>query len=319
MILCLTHSGDFYTIDLVTKAITDLGYEAVRFNTDRFDHSSVFSYSNKNGNFNTACTIDGQIISLKDVKAVWNRKIWKIQAPKELDPGFATPYLREYNTARNIFFDSLDVPWMNDQKSDEAIASNKIKQLQLAASAGLSVPKTIMTNKKDEIKSFFYDDCKKQMITKMHGALSVSMDGSGAVFPTSQVQEDDLKQLEGLQYCPMIFQEFIQKEYELRIVYINGKFFTGKIATNTQKADWRQEHAGTYTWQAYELPHDIADKLTALMQKANLLFGAIDMIKNKAGEYVFLEVNPKGEWGMLQKDIGHPIAETIAEQLVKMI
>ena len=42
------------------------------------------------------------------------------------------------------------------------------------------------------------------------------------------------------------------------------------------------------------------------------------MIKsNEDGQYYFLEVNPTGEWGMLQRDLDLPIAENIAETLIK--
>jgi hypothetical protein len=36
----------------------------------------------------------------------------------------------------------------------------------------------------------------------------------------------------------MIFQPYIDKEYELRIIYIDGEFFTGMI-NNSENADWR--------------------------------------------------------------------------------
>lgn len=53
-----------------------------------------------------------------------------------------------------------------------------------------------------------------------------------------------------------------------------------------------------------------------MMQKMGLFFGAIDMIRHQDGRYIFLEVNPQGEWGMLQRDLSYPIGETIAEKLV---
>jgi glutathione synthase/RimK-type ligase-like ATP-grasp enzyme len=54
-----------------------------------------------------------------------------------------------------------------------------------------------------------------------------------------------------------------------------------------------------------------------MMNTMGLVFGAIDVIKQKDGQYVFLEVNPQGEWGMLQRDLGYPIGETIANKLVE--
>ena len=52
------------------------------------------------------------------------------------------------------------------------------------------------------------------------------------------------------------------------------------------------------------------------MSELGLVFGAIDMICTPAGEHVFLEVNPGGEWGMLERDLGLPIADAIARALL---
>ena len=51
------------------------------------------------------------------------------------------------------------------------------------------------------------------------------------------------------------------------------------------------------------------------MLRLGLRFGAIDMIVTPAGGHVFLEINPTGEWGMLERDLGHPISSAIAHAL----
>ena len=53
------------------------------------------------------------------------------------------------------------------------------------------------------------------------------------------------------------------------------------------------------------------------MSDLGLVFGAVDLICTPAGEHVFLEVNPSGEWGMLERDLGLPISEAIAEALTE--
>ena len=45
------------------------------------------------------------------------------------------------------------------------------------------------------------------------------------------------------------------------------------------------------------------------------MFGAFDLIQTPLEEYVFLELNPTGEWGMLERDLGYPISNAIAEAL----
>jgi glutathione synthase/RimK-type ligase-like ATP-grasp enzyme len=52
------------------------------------------------------------------------------------------------------------------------------------------------------------------------------------------------------------------------------------------------------------------------MDRLGLAYGAIDVIRTPDGNHVFLEVNPIGEWGMLQRDLGLPIADAIADALL---
>ena len=53
------------------------------------------------------------------------------------------------------------------------------------------------------------------------------------------------------------------------------------------------------------------------MSELGLVFGVVDLICTPGGEHVFLEVNPAGEWGMLQRDLGLPISEAIADALLE--
>ena len=120
----------------------------------------------------------------------------------------------------------------------------------------------------------------------------------------------------------MIFQNNIPKAYELRIAYVEGECFTGKIdASNSVKGkqDWRYSENDLAYWAPYELPIVEVNKIDELMKRFELSFGAIDMIRQPNGEYVFLEVNPSGEWGMLEKELGYPIATSIAKSLLNRI
>jgi glutathione synthase/RimK-type ligase-like ATP-grasp enzyme len=56
-------------------------------------------------------------------------------------------------------------------------------------------------------------------------------------------------------------------------------------------------------------------QLQAMLVRLGLSFGAFDLIETPSGEYIFLEINPVGEWGMLERDLDYPIADTIAKLL----
>lgn len=324
MILCLSHTQDYYTIDIVQKRLKELGKEVFRLNSDDFSHKLTFDYSGANGRLafrlrpGTNITIDAG-----EVEAVWYRKLWNIQPPPELDPDYLPIYFQEYDTMQRLFFDALEqVPWMNPLHQDHRVCGNKAMQLQAAGRAGLDVPLTLMTNDPEQVKEFFYNKCKGQMIAKLHGTLSRSMRGTGAFLPTTQIREEDLAGLDTLSYCPMIFQELVPKAYELRVAYVDGTVFAGKIDAGRSemgKTDWRAATDIRSPWETYRLPEETIRNIDRMMRDLGLLFGAIDIIRHTDGRYVFLEVNPQGEWGMLQRDLNHPIGETIAEKLLARV
>lgn len=323
MILCISHSNDYYTIDIVIKRLKELGKEVYRFNSDDFSNKLNFDYTGNSEGVSVTIQTSDLTFSSKDIEAVWYRKLWGIALPEDLNASFQSIYIQEYSTMRNLFFESLkNVPWMNPMKKDHEIAENKLEQLRLANDSGLQIPESLFTNDPKKVKDFFYLVCKGNMIAKLHGSLSRSMSGDTPFFPTTLIQEADLDNLDTLGYCPMIFQRNIAKAYELRIVYVDGVFFTGKInaaASAKGKTDWRVADDISLAWEPYVLPEEICSALTIMMKKMELFFGAIDMIRQKDGKYVFLEVNPQGEWGMIQRDLGYPIGETIAEKLVARI
>jgi hypothetical protein len=315
MVLCITHSADFYTIDIVQRSLEQAGISSFRLNTDEFAVSCRLNYNLQQ----TACLHTGdKNIRASDISGVWYRKMWKMKVPPELDPAYQQVFTKEYQTYLDIFFNQLShVPWMNWIRTDHAVGADKFMQLSAAHAAGLTVPASVFTNDAQTIHEFF-ESCNGDIIVKLHGSLSKSMEGNTPFFPTTRLSHKHLERLAELAYCPMIFQQYIPKDSELRIVYIDGDFFTGKIP-NDEATDWRAIRDRQITWQHYELPSQVCEKIIALMRQLGLTFGAIDMIKNKTGDYIFLEVNPQGEWGMLQKELKYPIGETIAKKLVTRI
>ena len=320
MILCLTHSNDFYTIDIVQQHLLKSGYSSFRLNTDEFATSYRLNYSLQSNIRECFISVNGQKIYASQIQAVWYRKLWNFKIPPELDPSYRDVFLKEYQTYLHIFFNSLNrVPWMNNIDADHAVCNDKLNQLMVAQAAGLKIPASVFTNETGIINNFF-EQCNGNMIVKLHGALSKSMDGNDRFFPTTRLALEDLANLDSLAYCPMIFQEYIPKAYELRIVYVDGEFFTGQITVDAEKyTDWRTATGIHMPWKKYTLPVELQYKIGKVMNELGLSFGAIDMIRHTNGEYVFLEVNPQGEWGMLQKHLSYPIGETIAEKLISRI
>lgn len=312
MILCITHSRDFYNIDLFFEYLTSKNIPYFRLNSDKLNHAQKISISQNSFELTDE---SGNRLKSEDVKSVWHRKSWRIDTPEELDEEYKKIFIQEYSTLRYNLFTSLErVPWINPLEIENKIDGNKMLQLNIAENNGLIVPETLFSNDAEAITAFFYTHCNRKMVAKLHGVISKSMGGENFL-STHIIDEDSLENIADIEYCPMIFQPYIEKEYELRIVYLDGEFFTGKI-NNSENTDWRIAK-GNYFWSDYDLPENIKSGLTGMMKEMGLYLGAIDMIRGKDGKYYFLEVNPQGEWGMLQKDLNFPIAQRIADNLIK--
>ncbi|WP_394674519.1 MvdC/MvdD family ATP grasp protein [uncultured Chryseobacterium sp.] len=314
MILCITHSGDYYNVDLFSAYLKSKDIPFFRLNSDHINHIQKISIGQDSFELTDE---QGNTVSSSDIKGVWNRKAWSITVPEDMDEDYQRVFINEYSCLRYNLITTLEhLPWINPYEAEKKIDGNKIHQLRTARKNHLCVPETLFSNDAEKIKSFFYRYCNGKAVAKLHGVMSKSMAGEH-MLSTMIIEEDSLEGMEDIAYCPMIFQPYIEKSYELRIVYVDGVFFTGKI-NNSENADWRIANSH-YSWSAYELPEDICRNLAAMMREMGLCLGAIDMIRGKDGNYYFLEVNPQGEWGMLQKELNFPIAETIADYLIKRI
>jgi glutathione synthase/RimK-type ligase-like ATP-grasp enzyme len=320
MVLCITHSQDFYTIDIVQQALQQAGMPSFRFNSDEFATGSKLNYALHNGEGVNDLLINGEKINTSQITGVWYRKLWKMKLPDEMEASYSDFIIKEYSTYQQLFFHQLQhVPWMNNMQQDHLVGNDKLMQLTHARQAGLIIPGTVFTNDANTITNFF-NECKGELVVKLHGALSRSMEGNTAFFPTTKLNPADMERLDQLAYCPMIFQQYVSKSYELRVVYVDGDFFTGKIPNeHAGVTDWRTISNQQVVWEKYELPQNEQEKIHNMMQSLQLTFGAIDIIRNTNGEYVFLEVNPQGEWGMLQKYLDYPIGQTIANKLITHI
>lgn len=321
IILLITHSGDYFTIDRVAQAILKLGAQPFRLDTDKFPlEVQLKAHFSKFGNTHTLKYGDNSITS-QQVKAVWMRRIWYPQLGK-LAPQFEAACARESLATLQGFWDSLlHARWVDDLQRINA-AENKLYQLRIAQEVGLTIPETIVTNAPTQAQKFFHK-LKGKMVAKLLTPLSYSMESSNEFLYTSAVKEQDLNDAESLRYCPMVFQEQIPKQRELRVVYVNGKLFVGALdASKYEKitVDWRRAYLDTCPniceWEPYELPALIALRLNSFMARMGLTFGAFDFIQTPSGEYVFLEINPVGEWGMLERDLNYPISDAIAEALI---
>jgi glutathione synthase/RimK-type ligase-like ATP-grasp enzyme len=191
--------------------------------------------------------------------------------------------------------------------------------MRRARELGLDIPRTLFSNDPDEVRRF-YEALGGKVITKMQSSFALYREGQEQVVFTNKIKPDDVKDLSGLRYCPMTFQELVEKQLELRVTVVGNRAFAASIdSQKTEKTslDWRRDGVGLLTdWKPYELPKAVEKSLLALVKDFGLNYSAADFIVTRDGRHVFLEINAGGEWFWLQRQPGLPIADAIAQLLI---
>lgn len=350
---CLLIISSFFepNVNHVIKELERRGVGWRRFNTESFpllcQGRIQFSGNEERPHFRL--TMNGKVIDSQDVGAVWYRR--------QSDPVLAESLRHEDRDFvrleclgyLNTLYRCLDhCRWVNPWL-EERLAGDKTRQLSIARSLGLAVPRTLVTNDPDAVREFF-EQCAGRVIFKpligqvtgrppdFSAQLHASFEGQFAFPPacgpepsqqdrrvvfTQLLSQDKLDEIDALAACPAIFQEYVDKQVELRITIVGDELFTAAIYSQQHpetSVDFRRwallppEKDVKHT--VFNLPSAIQARLLALMDRLGLVFGCVDIILTPAGEYVFLEVNPSGQWGWIEDKTGMPITSALVDLLI---
>ncbi|WP_224245703.1 MvdC/MvdD family ATP grasp protein [Hyalangium gracile] len=315
-ILIVTRSSDQMAPAAVARALADRGVPSYRFDTDLFPTQVRLVLDERGGGW-----LSGPegVLALKDISAVWYRRsATGERIPRELDPQLRQPSVEE---SRRVVFGMLAALGVFQLDALETVrrAEHKPLQLELARSLGLDVPRTIMTNDAEAVRAFAAS-CAGGVVTKMMSSFAVyDEQGQEQVVFTTPLEAPALEDLEGLELCPMTFQERIAKALELRVTVVGDRVMAAAIDSQAlpgARNDWRRQGLALLeAWQHYTLPKPVERQVLALMAALGLNYGAFDFIVTPEGRHVFLEVNPAGEFMWLTQYPGLPIAEALADVL----
>src|SRR5262249_21476922 len=121
-----------------------------------------------------------------------------------------------------------------------------------------------------------------------------------------------------IEYSPTIFQGYVPKRVELRITVVGERVFPAEIhsqQTQHTKHDWRRYDLDNTPHFPHDLPCEIRERCVSLVKRLDLCYGAIDMVLTPDGRYVFLEINPSGQYMWIEAQTGLPISAAIADLL----
>ena len=311
MILIISHLADSHAT-AVLEHLGRAGGAAVLFDTARFPREIRLDITHESGARSAAsAVIDGVRRDLTTVRVAWWRRPQPFGVPAEVvgtdDRGFA---YNESHAAITGLWSCLDARWVNDPERDE-VAARKAYQLKVAAGLGLRIPRTLVTNDPDSAASFIDAEGARGTIYKAFSATE------HAWRETRLLKPEERAHLDAVRFAPVIFQEHIRADIDLRVTVVGDEIFPAEILSG--ETDYHVDFRMTMheaTIRAHSLPDTVAERLRALMGALGLVYGAIDMRVTPEGEYVFLEVNPAGQWQFIEERTGQPITAALAEYLL---
>lgn len=296
-----------YSTDLICYELSNLGKNYLRLNRDCFNEYEII-YSLEDETMQIVISDEIYILSNKELKGIYYRAPVFLRSHKHynLDEQLSRSQWSAF--LRNLIVFN-NAKWINHPVQTYQ-AENKLFQLKIAREVGLLTPKTYVGNTLPEN----IIDKKNYIVKSLDTALFY--DGEQELFTYSSVLNGNELKKSNIQNAPIIIQDCIENKIDLRVTYIEGEMFAASITKNGYgiDGDWRKNKKEELSYQKINLPKEVVNNITKLMQRLNLTFGGIDfaLVDEK---YYFIEVNPTGEWAWLKTAVNFSIDKEIVKAL----
>src|SRR5919199_347036 len=320
-VLVITNDHDEHA-DAVIAELDRRAVPVFRFHPEDFPDACSISMEIRDGR------IDGEIrnadgrVAFHDICAAWYRRSRSLFAPLpslNVLQGDLENFVKVQSSATlTALFASLQTLWVG-QPFKLRRAEVKALQLAEASKAGLATPTTLISNDPERAAVFVEalgdTDCaiKPLIATRVDG-------GEGARLPLTTTLPR-AHALDSVALAPTIFQPYIAKAYELRCVVMGDKIFTAKLNSQDKEStrqDWRAgiPGQGDVAHEVFDRPARVQAALHRLLRCFGINFASIDMIVTPEGEFVFLDLNPNGQWLWLEEQLGLPLVASMADLLM---
>src|SRR5215212_9041446 len=308
-VLIITNDHDEHA-DAVIDELDRRAVPVFRFHPEDFADAFNVSMEIRDGRIDGEIRNAGERVAFGDICAAWYRRSRRLFAPApslNLQQGDLENFVRVQSSATlAALFASLQTLWVG-QPFKLRRAEVKALQLAEASKAGLATATTLISN--DPERAAVFAEALGDTDCAIKPLIATRVDGDeGARLPLTTILPRG-HALDSVALSPSIFQPYIEKAYELRCVVMGERIFTAKLdsqAHESTRTDWR---AGAVEdedveYEVFDLPEHIQAGLHRLVRSFGINFASIDMIVTPAGEFVFLDLNPNGQWLWLESELG---------------
>lgn len=200
----------------------------------------------------------------------------------------------------------------------EPYSTNKLCELEAALRVGFTIPETRVISSKAELLDFMAQNPMLIVKSVFNATTIYPKDKAFSMF-TTRLKPEDLPKLPE-RFTPSLVQAEIEKAYELRVFYLDGRCYAMVICSQEYEAtsvDFRHKQEVTpMRMESIALSEGIEKQIRHFMEMMNLKVGSLDFVQSVAGEFYFLEVNHAGQFDLLEKQCNYGIYKHIAEQLI---
>lgn len=323
-ILIVTRRADIHA-DLVAEQLTSRRHPPFRLDLDAFpaeyDLALSFADGRWSGELRHAPT--GERMAVDDVGAVWVRKTADFAFASELSAQEKAYAIGETRHILSGLLHGIDAYWMSHPAAIRA-SQWKGEQLARAARFGFRVPPSLITSSKAAVLAFRDavggDIVFKTMESPFLAADEVDDEERIANgIATTRIDADHEQMLDAVGELPCFFQQYIPKRHEIRATIIGERLFAAKINSQDDvrtQVDFRNYDAPV-RYEATQLPDELERRCLDYVHSYGLNYGAIDLIVDEAGEYVFLENNPGGQFLFVEQRVPElRMIDALADRLI---
>lgn len=102
---------------------------------------------------------------------------------------------------------------------------------------------------------------------------------------------------EVLTYAPGIYQERVEKQFDIRMVVMGHRVCSFALHHPKTALDWRQDAgSGNVQVEIIPTPPEVEKGIFEFARKSNICFGSVDFVVDNNGQWWFLEINEQGQF-----------------------
>lgn len=190
-------------------------------------------------------------------------------------------------------------------------AENKLVQYRAALTAGVRVPRTLITPSPAELA----DELGAEFIMKPLGPGNFEDRDRQHVVYTRPVRAGELAQADLLD-APFLAQEVIAARRHLRVVTVREQVWVTELDATGLPVDWRRDAAAHHAFTVAEAWPEVERAALRLTAALSVGFSSQDWVVDDTGP-VFLDLNPGGQWLFLPEAVTGPVARALAQWLAE--